>query len=97
MLARRTGAAVVPAGVIGTHKVLLKGQSRLKRHRIVIAFGEPFRYSDIQANNEKEAREQFARELQRRIVDLCERNGLALKISPSSPRLEVSDSAETQA
>lgn len=97
MLARRSGAWVVPAGIVGTHKVLPKGQSRPKRHRIRVIYGEPFRYSDIQASNEREAREIFANRLQSSIVALCAANGLALKSESASQRSEESVPRETPA
>jgi 1-acyl-sn-glycerol-3-phosphate acyltransferase len=97
MLARRTGATVVPVGIIGTHKVLPKGQSRWKRHKITVAFGRPFKYQDITAANEREAREVFANELQARILEVCRANGLDLKTAPSNLRSEESAPAETPA
>lgn len=89
MLARRTGAWVVPVGMVGSHKVLPKGQSKPKRHRITVAFGKPFRYQDIQSPSEKEAREAFARRLQAEIVELCAANGLSLKSESTLPRSEA--------
>lgn len=95
MLARRSGAWVVPVGMVGTHKVLPKGQSKPKWHKIRVVYGKPFRYSDIQAANEREARELFADKLQSEIVRLCHENGLDLKSESSSQRLEARDPHET--
>ena len=97
MLARRSGAWVVPVGMVGTHKVLPKGQSRPKRHKIRVIYGKPFRYSDIEAPNEREARELFASRLQSEIIELCRANGLELKSEPSSQYSAASDPHETPA
>jgi 1-acyl-sn-glycerol-3-phosphate acyltransferase len=79
MLAKRTNAAVLPIGVIGTHVVAPKGGKGLKRHRITIAYGEAFTYADAaKGANEKENRDLFAEELERRIKQLCAAHGLPL-------------------
>jgi len=84
MLAKRTGAKVVPVGIVGTHIAWPRG-SKLKRHRITVAYGEPFTYDECaKGANERENRELFALELQNRIARLCEENGLSLKIERSS-------------
>jgi 1-acyl-sn-glycerol-3-phosphate acyltransferase len=80
MLAKRTNAAVVPVGVIGTHVVLPKGQKKMKRHPILVVYGKPFTYQEISTGgSEKENREIFAHELERRITALCAEHGLALQ------------------
>lgn len=84
MLAKRTNAPVLPIGVIGTHIIAPKGQKKMKRHRITIAYGKPFTYAEVAAgSNEKENRELFAKELERRIVELCTAQGLPLQESGS--------------
>lgn len=93
MLAKRSGAPVLPVGVIGTHIVMPKGQKGLKRHRILVVYGEPFTYQQIAtSNSEKENREIFARELESRIIALCGAHGLPLKSAESdSPQPSPSD------
>lgn len=80
MIAKRTGATVVPAAIVGTHKALPKGSSKLKRARLTVRFGEPMRYEDT-ANGatEKENRELFLAELGRRLMKLSEEAGLKLE------------------
>lgn len=95
LLARKTGATVVPVGIVGTHKVLPKGQSKPKRGKIVIAYGEPFTYAQIEAIHGKKAKDAFGDVLQQRILELCRTNGLALKSVSSLPRSEESGSIET--
>lgn len=90
MLAKRTGAKVVPVGVVGTHIAWPKGH-KLKRHKIVVAYGEPFTYADYATGeNERENRDLFAAELQRRIAELCDQNGLQLRIETSTERSKSS-------
>lgn len=82
MLAKRSGAPVVPTGVIGTHLVAPKGQKKMRRHRIEVVYGEPFTFADVAtAPTERENRKRFAQELERRIVALCQAHGYDLKTS----------------
>jgi 1-acyl-sn-glycerol-3-phosphate acyltransferase len=84
MLAKRTKAKIVPVGVIGTHIVMPKGKSKGKKHLVTLAYGVPFTYEDIATStSEKENRILFSTALRDRIVQLCEENGLPLKISSS--------------
>jgi len=82
MLAKRSGAAVLPVGIIGTHIVKPRvGEGR--KHPMKIAYGKPFTYEEIcSGKNERENRELFARELEKRILALCNENGYALEASP---------------
>jgi 1-acyl-sn-glycerol-3-phosphate acyltransferase len=95
LLARKTGATVVPVGIVGSHKVLPKGQSKPKRGKIVIAYGQPFTYADIEKQHGKAAKDAFGVELQKRILALCRENGLPLKSEPSSQCSEGSHPTET--
>jgi 1-acyl-sn-glycerol-3-phosphate acyltransferase len=82
MLAKRTGVPVMPVGIVGTHIAWPRGQKKIKRSKMKIVYGEPFRYADVACSaGEKENREIFARELQRRIVQLCASQGLVLEPS----------------
>lgn len=75
MLAKRTGAPVVPVGIVGSHIVMPRGKKG-KRHRIKVVFGKPFTYAEVaKGANEKEAREAFSIELAERIRKLCNENG----------------------
>jgi 1-acyl-sn-glycerol-3-phosphate acyltransferase len=87
MLAKRSRAPVLPVAVVGTHIIAPKGGKGLKRHRITIAYGEPFTYEEISMGaTEKENRDLFAQELEKRILALCASNGLQLKTSESDSR-----------
>lgn len=79
MLAKRTGAPVVPVGIVGSHIVMPRGKKG-KRHRIKVVFGKPFTYAEVaKGANEKEAREAFSIELAERIRRLCNENGWDLQ------------------
>lgn len=102
MFAKRTGALVLPVGVIGTHIAFPKGQKKVKRQRLTIAYGEPFTYESIaHGANERENRDLFAAELQQRIVKLCNENGMTLRIDTRSEdqgsTVVLSQSSEAQA
>jgi len=79
MLAKKTDALVMPVAIVGTHVIWPKGQKGLKRSKVIIAYGKPFRYSDVPADSDKEARIAFSQELERRILELCHEHGLPLR------------------
>jgi len=83
MLAKKANVPVVPAGVVGTHVLQAKdGTNKKVRREVVVAYGKPFTWEEIATgSSEKENRELFAKELERRIVELCRANGLPLKTS----------------
>ena len=82
LLAKRSGALVVPVGVYGTHRILPKGRKLPGFSRIRVAFGEPFTYEELATGaSERENRELFAARLARDIVGLCGTVGLELKTS----------------
>jgi 1-acyl-sn-glycerol-3-phosphate acyltransferase len=83
MLAKRTGARVLPVGIVGTHEVLPKGRSKPKRAPMTVVFGESFTYAEICGEaNDKDARGRFNDELQRRLVEAAAVGGLALRTAP---------------
>jgi 1-acyl-sn-glycerol-3-phosphate acyltransferase len=80
MLAKRSGARVVPVGVYGTHKVLPKGKKWPRFSRIRIVFGQPFTYADCAVGgDDKATREAFNSRLEKEIVGLCQRVGLSVR------------------
>jgi 1-acyl-sn-glycerol-3-phosphate acyltransferase len=95
MLAKRTGVPIVPIGIVGTHLVMPRSDlgRKPRRSRMVVACGKPFTYNEVAtAPSEKENREIFSQELERRIADLCGVNGLELKTGAGSPDPEASSS-----
>jgi 1-acyl-sn-glycerol-3-phosphate acyltransferase len=69
LLARKSGAAVLPVGIVGAQKWLPHGAKFPKRQRITVNFGKPFTYS--QASEEGD----FGKVLMMRIVDLIAEAG----------------------
>ncbi|HRI44268.1 MAG TPA: lysophospholipid acyltransferase family protein [Fimbriimonadaceae bacterium] len=85
MLARRTGAKIVPVGVVGTQVAWPKHQKRPRRHRTKVIYGDPFTYEEATAGlGEKEKRTAFAEYLSQRLIELCARGGLILALPPKS-------------
>jgi 1-acyl-sn-glycerol-3-phosphate acyltransferase len=91
MLARRTKVPVMPVGVVGTNVVMPRGKIKGQKHLVTLVYGKPFTYEEIAtAPTEKQNREVFASELQRRIAELCAANGMPLKIATSRSGSEES-------
>lgn len=79
MIAKRTGATVMPAAIVGTHLALPKGTSKLRRAKLTVRFAEPLRYEDTaKGATEKENRDLFLEELGRRLVQVSGEAGLPL-------------------
>ncbi len=86
MLAKKSGAKVLPIGVVGSHRTWPRGVSRPKRHRIEVVFGEPFTYAEVAGEGtEREKRERFTQTLSDRIVALCNERGMGLKSAAYNP------------
>ncbi len=81
MLAKRSGAFVLPVGVSGTQKALPKGRLLPKRTKICVVYAEPFTYDEVStgAGNEKEARARFHQTLVERLAGACAEAGLPVK------------------
>ena len=80
MLAKRTGVPVVPTGIVGTHRKMPRGSALPKFAPVSIVYGKPFTYAEVATGaNERENRELFCRELERRIIELCSAQGLQIK------------------
>ncbi len=80
LLARRTGAQVVPVAIVGTHRMFPKGAKKPKRGRIVVRFGEPFKATELPKGRA------FEDELRDRLLALSAEAGLPLRIGPTSER-----------
>jgi 1-acyl-sn-glycerol-3-phosphate acyltransferase len=81
MLAKRSGAQIVPTAIVGTHLMLPRGAKGVKRGHIRIVFGEPFTYESVAGGNPQKGREVFTSELQSRLLRVCQGHGLNLKQS----------------
>ena len=87
LIAKRTGARVLPVGIVGTHKALPKGASKPKRARMRIIYGDPFTFAEV-AGDGKGDRDRFLAVLAERLQSLCAEGGLELKL-PSGLALDV--------
>lgn len=84
LLAKRTGALVIPVGVVGTHLALPRGRSKPRRAKMKIIWGNPATYSELAMGPDgKETRDHFAAELSRRMVALCAEHGFVLSLPES--------------
>lgn len=80
MLAKRTGALVLPTAICGT-QIAMPRVGKGRRARMCVVYGKPFRYDEVVGDgNERERRERFAAELARRIVDAAAEGGLTLAL-----------------
>lgn len=96
MLAKQSGALVIPAGIAGTHKVWPKGSRRIRRRQMKIVFGRPVTYGELAGEGtERERREAFGDELGRIIIGLCAQAGLTLKTGSKAEPRTGPRSAET--
>jgi 1-acyl-sn-glycerol-3-phosphate acyltransferase len=76
MIAKRSGAAVLPVGIVGTAAKWGRGSKKPKWGKVAVVFGRPFSYGDVAGrSSEAEAREAFVRELEKRILEACEQGG----------------------
>lgn len=92
MMAKRSGAAVVPMAIVGTHILMPKGAKGIKRAKTKLVFGEPFLYTDTATGaNDRENRELFTAELERRILALCHAHGLPLVRSAEKATVGTGD------
>ncbi len=84
MLAKRTGAPVVPVGIFGSDIVMPRGKAKKRRHPIAISFGKPFTYTDVATGgNDRESREIFCQNLADRILELSHSLGSKMLASES--------------
>jgi 1-acyl-sn-glycerol-3-phosphate acyltransferase len=83
MMAKKTGAKVVAAGISGTEKVLPRGTSKFKRGPIKIVYGEPFTYDQIAGDaSNSEGRAKFNDYLMGQLISLSKEVGLELQPPP---------------
>lgn len=85
MLAKKNDVPVIPVGLIGAKERLPKGSSKVRRSKMIVAYGEPFTYSQVSTGaTEKQNREIFCQELANRIAGLCNAHGFPIKTADSA-------------
>ena len=78
MLAKKSGAKVVPIGIHGT-QIVAPRVGKGRHHRMTIVYGEPFTFDEVAGEGNNAAqREQFSAYLRKRLIELCGEAGLEL-------------------
>jgi len=86
LIAKRTGAPILPVGIVGTHLALPKGKSKPRRARMTIVYGEPFTYAEAAGEGERATeRDRFLAELARRLQAVEREGGLELALPEAAP------------
>lgn len=81
MLAKRSGAKIVPVGMAGPEKMWPRDSKKIRRARLTVVFGKPFTYDEVAGKADKRTgRDQFSRILAQRIADATGEAGLFIKI-----------------
>lgn len=81
LIAKKTGAPIVPVGIVGTHLALPRGKSKPRRARITLVYGEPFTYAEAVGDGERSTeKDRFLAELSRRLQKVCAEGGLDLAL-----------------
>lgn len=85
MLAKKSGALVLPVGITGTASKWGKGK-KPRWGGVRVRFGEPMRFEDY-----IDSRDAFGKELRRRILELCHADGNPIKSEADSSLPSSSD------
>jgi len=78
VLAKRSGAVIVPVGLGGTSSMFPRGSKRPKRGKTTVVYGRPFTYEEATPSDN---REEFARFLAERIAESCSEAGFEVRTS----------------
>lgn len=78
LLAKRSGAWILPAAIVGTARKWPKGKKLRFWGRVTVRFGEPYRLVDVPSGLD------FAADLERRILELCHLEGYSLSGAPDT-------------
>lgn len=80
VLAKKSGAPVVPVGIYGTHIAMPKGAKRVRRSPMRLVYGKPISYEQTaNSGDEKANRQAFLKALSDAIVEVTREAGLELK------------------
>jgi len=80
VLAKRSGALIIPTAVIGTHKRWPKGKTGPGWGKVTVVYGTPINLDQLTAQyGEKEAKFQVAIEWQRQVLAMCHERGWMLE------------------
>lgn len=80
LLASKGDVKIVPVGISGTEKALPKNAKWFKRSPLKMNYGKPFTLSEISRTGKpKDGMKIFADELEKRLLEECQKVGLELK------------------
>jgi len=95
LLARQSGAPIVPTAIVGSEQAWPKGSKLPRRAQVKVAFGEPVRYQEVfGGRTDRAARDAFSELIMERIEALTHQLGhpiprlhkeAALPASPTDP------------
>ncbi|MBV6458703.1 MAG: hypothetical protein HONBIEJF_01839 [Fimbriimonadaceae bacterium] len=98
VMAKRTGAKVLPIGIAGTHGMLPRGSKWPKRGRIRVVIDRPIHYEEIAAGlPDKEGRAKFMAHLAERLIECTAAAGQTLRIAGSASNQETGSRPEPAA
>ncbi|MEO0250565.1 MAG: lysophospholipid acyltransferase family protein [candidate division WOR-3 bacterium] len=76
LLARQSGAPVLPVGLIGTERIWGRGMKYPRLAKVKVIFGKPFTFCEVVGDlPEREARDAFGWYLMERILELLQTHG----------------------
>lgn len=79
MIAKKSGAKILPVGIAGAAAMLPKGKLFPRRAKLVVCFGPAFTYQDTATgSSERENRTLFVKALKGRLHQACTQAGLEL-------------------
>lgn len=85
MLAKKTGAKVVPVGMNGPQIAWPRGGFIKRRHLMTVVYGKPFTFDEVAGEgSNSEQRDQFTAVLEEKIVELCHQAGANIQPAPKS-------------
>jgi 1-acyl-sn-glycerol-3-phosphate acyltransferase len=91
LLARQSGAPVVPTAIVGSERAWPKGAKLPRRAQVKVAFGEPVRYQELFGGRaDREARDAFSELIMERIEALTHQLGHPIPRLPQRAGLPAS-------
>ena len=89
MIAKKTGALVIPVGSHGSQIVLGRGAKRMRKHHCRVVFGTPFRYGDQPAVEGLDERASFNHFLAHKIAEASALAGNPIKAFETNSSLKT--------
>jgi 1-acyl-sn-glycerol-3-phosphate acyltransferase len=81
LLARQSGAPVVPVGITNTHRAMSKKAWFPKPVKVKVAFGKPFTFQEVCPDvNDRHARDAFSHYVMQQIQSLLKEHGMEVEM-----------------